>query len=479
MPAANWTLVTGYYLEVDGMKSLTAAEIAGAVAGQLVQGDPGAVIENVSTDTRKISKGDLFIALIGERFDAHDFIDRAIASEAGGLVVSRPVDTGSWEKPVILVKNTLEALQSLARHNRRQFTGLVVGVTGSNGKTTTKDMIASVLGQRYKTLKTEGNLNNQIGLPLTLLKLDESYGAAVVEMGMRGLGEIDLLAGIALPDGAVITNIGETHLELLGSVANIARAKGEILDHIDPGGFAVLNGDDPLVREQSARCRGRVIFYGTAGDVPLYAENIKTVNGRNISFTSKTPAGYIEVNLPLPGRHNVLNALAAIGVGLTAGLSTEEIKKGLESVRLTSMRLEIIETETVTIINDTYNANPASTKAALEILAGLSPGQRKIAIMGDMYELGQRSVQGHREVGAAAAETKVDVLITVGKLGCEIALGASLTDEPPAEIISFNTNAEAKNYLKRIVRPGDIILVKGSRGMKMEEIVNDLLEMTS
>jgi len=459
------------------VKSFTAAEIAEAVSGKLVQGDPAAVLDNVSTDTRQINEGDLFIALIGERFDAHDFIDQAISGKAGGLMVSRPVGAGMWKGPVILVKDTLEALQSLARHNRRQFGGLIVGVTGSNGKTTTKDMIASVLEQRYKTLKTAGNLNNQIGLPLTLLKLDETYGAAVFEMGMRGLGEIDLLAGIALPTGAVITNIGETHLERLGSVANIARAKGEILDHITPDGFAVLNGDDSLVRQQAARCRGRVIFYGTAGDAAILAENIKPVNGKHMSFTVKTPAGDLEVDLPVPGRHNVLNALAAVGVGLEAGLSPEEIKKGLESVQLTSMRLEIMETKTATIINDTYNANPASAKAALQILADLGPGLRRIAILGDMYELGQRTVEGHREVGAEAAAKGVDVLITVGKLGCEIALGASLADEPPAEIISFNTNAEAMSYLKKIVRPGDVILVKGSRGMKMEEIVNDLLEM--
>jgi UDP-N-acetylmuramoyl-tripeptide--D-alanyl-D-alanine ligase len=229
------------------MKRYTAAEIAGVVSGEIIQGSPEVVFDCVSTDTRQIKEGDLFIALIGEKFDAHDFADRAVDSKAGGLVVSKRIDIDAWNGPIFLVKDTLQALQDLARFNRQNFTGLVIGVTGSNGKTTTKDLIASVLEQKFTTLKTQGNFNNEIGLPLTLLKLDDTYQAAVLEMGMRGLGEIDLLASIALPNGAVIINIGETHLERLGSVANIAKAKGEILDYIDEKGFAVVNGDDMLV----------------------------------------------------------------------------------------------------------------------------------------------------------------------------------------------------------------------------------------
>ncbi|HWI54288.1 MAG TPA: UDP-N-acetylmuramoyl-tripeptide--D-alanyl-D-alanine ligase, partial [Desulfobacteria bacterium] len=223
------------------MKSFSAGEIAEAVSGELLQGNPETVFECVSIDSRQVAKGALFFALVGEKFDAHDFIHQAITEGAGGLVVNRSVETGSWQGPVIVVADTLTALQELARYNRQQFAGLVIGVTGSNGKTTTKDLISSVLEQKFRTLKTQGNYNNHIGLPLTLLKLDNSYGAAVLEMGMRGLGEIDLLADIAKPDGAIITNVGETHLERLGSVSNIAKAKGEILDHIKPEGFAVLN----------------------------------------------------------------------------------------------------------------------------------------------------------------------------------------------------------------------------------------------
>lgn len=455
------------------MKKFTAGEIAAAVSGELIQGDPATVFTRVSTDTRQITAGDLFVALVGERFDAHEFVGQAISGEAAGLIVSRRVVLESWPGPVILVSDTLLALQELARHNRRSFAGLVIGVTGSNGKTTTKDMIFSVLAQKCATLKTEGNFNNHIGLPLTMLQLDDSYGAAVLEMGMRGLGEIDMLAGLALPSGAVITNIGETHLERLRTVANIAKAKGEILEHIDPLGFAVLNGDDPEVRRQAKRCRGAVIYYGTGEDSDIRAANI-TVNSGKAGYTAITPAGSIEINLPVPGRHNVPNSMAAIGVGLKAGMTLNQIKKGLEETRLTSMRLEIIEKNGLTVINDSYNANPASAKAALQILADLGRDRRKVAILGDMYELGRRTVEGHQEVGAAAAEIKVDVLITVGKLAGEIAFGAALTDEPPVEVISLSTNAEVKKYLAKIITPGDVVLVKGSRGVKLEEIVEYL-----
>jgi len=459
------------------VNNFTAADIAGAVSGDLVHGNPNIIFSNVSTDTRQINEGDLFIALIGERFDAHDFIDKAIEGKAGGLVISRPVDTGSWQEPVIMVNDTLMALQDLARYNRRNFHGPVVGVTGSNGKTTTKDMISAVLEQKYKTLKTHGNFNNEIGLPLTLLKLDSSFGAAVLEMGMRGIGEIDLLARITQPDGAVITNIGETHLERLGSIENIARAKGEILDHIRSDGFAVLNGDDILVRKLASRCKGRVIFYGTGQEVNLPAYDIRTNDGKSASFRVDIQGEELEIKLPVPGRHNVLNALAAVAVGLECGLTPGEIKTGLESARLTSMRLEILEGKRATVINDSYNANPASTKAALEILAEMGAARRKVAILGDMYELGARTVEGHREVGAEAASKKVDVLIAVGKLAHETALGATLADDPPPEVITLNTNAEVERYLDRIIRTGDVVLVKGSRGMKLEEVVGKLLEL--
>lgn len=459
------------------MQSFTAEEIAGALEGRLAQGNPLAIFENVSTDTRNIQAGDLFIALVGERFDAHDFIDKAIAGGAKGLVVSKPVGVGMWHGAVIVVRDTLKALQDLAGLNRQKFGGLVIGVTGSNGKTTTKDMLFSVLQQKYKTLKTEGNFNNHIGLPLTLLKLDQSFGAAVLEMGMRGLGEIDLLAGITKPEGAIITNIGETHVERLGSVETIAKAKGEILDHVDSTGFAVLNGDDVFVRQQAFRCRGKLIFYGTGQDASVYATNILARDGRTISFTLNSPCGQIDINLPVPGKHNVLNALAASAVGLEAGIVLEQIKNGLETVSFTGMRIEIIEGSEITVINDAYNASPASVKAALGILSDMGSGRRKVAILGDMYELGHRTKAGHREVGMEAAAKKVDVLVTVGKLASEIALGATLSDEPPAEIVTFNNNEEIKKYLKKIIFPGDVVLVKGSRGMKLEEVVAGLAQM--
>lgn len=459
------------------MISFSAGEIAEAISGELIRGDSGVYFNNISTDTRQICEGDLFVALVGEKFDAHDFLETAIKHGARGLVVSRQKNIEEWEGPIILVDDTLEALQKLAAYNRQNYKGIVIGVTGSNGKTTTKDMIASVLQRKYATLKTEANFNNHIGLPLTLLKLDNSFGAVVLEMGMRGLGEIDLLAGIAQPDGAVITNIGETHLERLGSVENIARAKGEILEHVRPAGFAVLNGDDERVRSQAQRCRGRVIYYGTNKDLDIMASNIISESGKSVNFNVRTKDGEITINLPVSGKHNVLNALAAVGVGLEAGLTLQETKEGLENVSLTSMRQEIIEGSKYTVINDTYNANPASVKAALGVLADLGKGHRKVAILGDMYELGARSLEGHREVGIEAAALGIDVLVSVGKLAGEIAIGASMEDKPPENISSFLNNEQLMKHLNQIIREGDVILVKGSRGMKMEEIAKKLLEL--
>lgn len=459
------------------MNRFSAGEIAEAVSGKIDQGNPDVRFDNVSTDTRKIHKGDLFVALVGEKFDAHDFVETAIANGAGGIIVSRRIPVKDWQGPVILVKNTLKALQQLASFNRENFNGIVIGVTGSNGKTTTKDMIASVLKTKYTTLKTEANFNNDIGLPQTLLKLDNSYGAVVLEMGMRGIGEIDLLASIARPDGAVITNVGETHLERLGTVENIAKAKGEILDHISSIGFAVLNGDDERVRNEAKRSLGRTIFYGTQNNADIRAYNIIPQGGKSIKFDVLTKHGEMTVNLSVAGKHNVLNALAAVGVGLEGGLTLEEIRDGLENLDMTSMRQEIIEGGKYTVINDTYNANPVSVKAALSVLADLGAGKRKVAILGDMYELGQRSLEGHREVGIEAAKLGIDIVVSVGQLAGEIAIGASMEENPPEDTICFKNNGQLKERLEQIIRAGDVILVKGSRGMKMEEITKRILDL--
>lgn len=447
-------------------------EIAQITKGTLLQGDPQTQITGVITDSRKVKEGDLFVALKGQQVDGHDFLNKAVELGASALLVSQqPAELPSGV-PVIKVADTLVALQQLGSHNRLKLNIPVIAVTGSNGKTSTKDMLAAVLQTRFKTLKTQGNFNNELGLPLTLLNLEEDHQAAIVEMGMRGLGQIDFLAGLAKPTGAVITNIGEAHLELLGSVHNIAQAKTEVLEHIPTEGFAVLNGDSPFIKELASRCKGKVWLYSLTEDADITASQLQP-EGNGVRYQVKYPGGSGEIFLPVPGSHNVMNSLAAIGVGLQLGLSFQEIAQGLAQVELTHSRLEIIEKNGYTIINDTYNASPSSTKAALRVLQETAKG-RRIAVLGNMYELGALEQSGHREVGEAAAAQEVATLVAVGDLAQFIAQGAGDAGLPQERVHHCATNSEALEVLQKILKPGDAILIKGSRGMRMEEIVQEL-----
>ncbi len=454
------------------MKAMTVGEVYRAIGGKSLRGDQTVIVNRVSTDTRQIRPGDLFFALRGERYDAHDFLDRAVAAGAAGLVVSRNVNVHA-AVPVIVVADTLEGLQALAAYNRRQYHVPVVGITGSSGKTTTKDMVAAVLETKFKVLKTMGNRNNEIGLPLTLLDFSAEHGAAVVEMAMRAPGEIDALCLLARPTCAVISTFGVAHLERLGSVENIARAKGEILDHIAPDGFALLPGDSPQAREQAKRCYGRVLYYGLEPGLDIYARDLRREeNGSR--FTVVAGGEHCEVCLPLPGLHNVKNALAAAGVGLMLGLTAEQTARGLSNVSLSGMRTEIIRGENFTLINDAYNANPESTRAALQTLEEVAGERRRVAVLGDMFELGAGAVEGHRQCGAAAARHGVALLFAVGEMAGETAAGARQAADG-GEIVLCRDNAQALAELQNRLLPGDVVLVKGSRGMRMEEIVRRLL----
>lgn len=456
------------------MKTMTVGEVYRAIGGRLLQGDQDVKICRVSTDTRQMQPGDLFFALRGERYDAHDFLDRAVAGGAGGLVVSRDVEVDP-RVPVIRVGDTLAGLQSLAAYNRRQYSVPVVGITGSSGKTTTKDMTAAVLETRFNVLATRGNLNNEIGLPLTLLNFSAGHGAAVVEMAMRAPGEINALCLLARPTCAVITTIGVAHLERLGSVENIARAKGEILDHIAPDGFALLPGDSPHAREQAKRCHGRILYFGLDPGLEVYARDLRR-EGTGNRFTAVMEDARCDISLPLPGLHNVKNALAAAGVGLMLGLSPEEVAAGLSRVTLSAMRLEIARGRDFTLINDAYNANPESTCAALQSLAELAGSGRRVAVLGDMLELGPGAVDGHRQAGAAAKKYEVSLLVTVGEQSRETAAGARQAGLSGGAVVTCRDNAEALAALQERLQPGDVVLVKGSRGMRMEEIVRGLLK---
>ncbi|ACV61937.1 UDP-N-acetylmuramoylalanyl-D-glutamyl-2,6-diamin opimelate/D-alanyl-D-alanylligase [Desulfofarcimen acetoxidans DSM 771] len=457
------------------MKTMSLDEIAGVIGARQVQKGSVNEVSSVCTDTRRLKPGELFFALKGENYDANDFVEQGKAKQAAAVVVSRVLSAVNSGTAVLQVQDSLKALQALARYNRQLFNIPVIGVTGSNGKTSTKDMIASVLGVRYKTLKTSGNYNNEIGLPLTLLSMDSSHQTAVVEMAMRGRGEIDFLCQLARPTGAVITCIGEAHLELLGSRENIAAAKGEMLQHIGPQGFALLSGNSSLTRQLAGLTAGKVLFYGTEPQLDIRACDIQT--GSNGSkFTVITSRGQEDIFLPIPGRHNIINSLAAVGVGLELGLSLPEIKAGLAEVVLTGMRMEIIKINGITVINDVYNANPDSSKAALTTLADLGHNRRKIAVLGSMFELGCRAVEGHREVGRAAFAAGTEYLVTVGELARQIAVGAKNAGMPADRIFVYEDKQRACDCLGELCKKEDVILVKGSRGMHMEEVVSYLAQ---
>lgn len=458
------------------MADFSLTEALKATGGQLIKVGGSKLFQGISTDTRSIFAGNLFVALVGERFDGNEFAAQAVAKGATGLIVSKTV-TVPDHVTVIQVQDTLAALQALARFHRQRYHIPVIAVTGSNGKTTTKDMIAAVLASRFKVLKTEANFNNEIGLPLTLLKLDASHEVAVVEMGMRAIGEIRALTEIALPTVGVVTNVGETHMEILGSMENIATAKAELVEAIAQDDVVILNGDDSRVQDMQYKSQGRVVFYGLKPGAFVRAENITTAaNGEMLtSFDCCSARGSFSVALPAIGIHNVYNALAAITVGWELGLKPSEIKKGIGSFVPSAMRLELRKYGQYTVINDVYNASPLSMAAALTTLANMSKG-RKIAVLGDMLELGDASVEAHRRVGRQAAEQGVDIIITVGELAKQIAVAAH--EQGVASAQSFTEHKAAIEALRKVVKPGDYILLKGSRGMKMETMLETFQDIS-
>lgn len=458
------------------METLTLGEVVENIQGSLIQGQAASRITGVSIDSRKVQSGDLFFAFRGECVDGHDFVASAFKAGAAGAVISRPVPDVPVDLPLVMVSDTLSALQELGRYYRNHFAIPVIGVTGSTGKTTTKDLIAGVLSQRFQVLKTEGNYNNEIGLPLTLMQLNRGHQVAVLEMAMRGKGEIAALCRLSCPEVGVLTNIGKAHLELLGSQEAIAEAKGELLEALPLEGWAVLNADDPWQQSLAQRVQGEVLFYGTGEGAKFRAREITSRGLEGVDFVLETPVGDVFCSLPLPGRHNIDNALAAAAVGHRFGLSPQEIVSGLASATLTGMRLDVKEGMLGSrIIDDTYNANPASTVAALELLATADSG-RKIAVLGDMYELGAESLSGHRRVGEKAAELKLDCLCTVGELAREIAAGAVVAGMPQGQIHRFEHKGEAISFLRSFLKEGDLVLVKGSRGMQLEEITASILQ---
>ena len=458
----------------------TAEEILKAANGELEQGSKSTRFRSLSTNSRTVRRGDLFIPLIGKKYDGHGFILKALKKGAAGALTSKNIKPVPGDRVIIKVKDTERALQDIARFHRQRFKVPIIGVTGSSGKTTTKDMIASILSQNWKTLKNEENLNNEIGVPLTLLKLDKTHKAAVIEMAMQGAGEIEELAQIVLPKIAVITNIGEAHLQHLGSKKNVAKVKAEILKYLNSGEhIAVLNADDEYFSFlRKAAKRAKVSSFGINGEAMVRASNIKR-GDRGSTFDLICRSGKIGVYVPLPGAHNIYNALAAAAAALGLGANINLIARGLKNFKPSSKRMAIRTANGIRIINDSYNANPSSMKAAISVLSeqGSVVGAalpRRIAVLGDMLELGKTSKKAHKDIGAFVAKHGIDVLITKGYLSREIARGAKSSGM--TKIYRSASNEEARKLLKKIIKPNDVILIKGSRGMKMEEIAENLLK---
>lgn len=428
----------------------------------------------VNTDTRTIRPGELFVALKGERFDGHVYAGKAVAAGARGVVVSGPVEVPDGTV-VFQVADTLAAYQDIARAWRLRFPDLkVVAITGSNGKTSTKDMVAAVLGAKYRVVKTEANFNNEIGLPRTLLQIRPDTEIAVVEMGMRALGQIKAMCAIACPDVAVVTNVGATHLGELGSLDNIARAKSEILEDLLADGFAVLNGDLPRVRAMAQKAAVPVAWFGLHEDDDVRATDL-AIGADRSAFRCHAGGEEETLVLPATGEHNVMNALAAIAVGRHFGVKLNDMKPALANLSLTGSRQEVLHFGPYTVLNDAYNASPASMEAAFATLARLKEAGscRTIAVVADMLELGSLSAEAHTEVGHLAAKAHTDFLLAYGPESVH-AWEAARADGVTAWHFADRAGAEAR--LREILRPGDVVLLKGSHSMAVDGILGTVFQ---
>lgn len=471
------------------MRGMSLESVAKAVGGIYTGPQEGrdCDLSAVTTDSRKIEKGCLFVALQGARVDGNTFIPGAYQDGAACCMSTRPPQDET--KPYIQVGSCEQALKDLAEYYRSVLNVTVVGITGSVGKTTTKEMIASVVSQKYDTLKTLGNFNNEIGLPLTVFRLRDNHEVAVLEMGISDFGEMGRLAKVARPDMCVITNIGQCHLENLGTRDGILKAKTEVFDYLKPGGKVYLNGDDDKLSTLVSDSRiSSPVFYGFGGErtaqkdliqtPDILAENIKDLGIAGTELDIITPLGKFHVTVPAPGRHMVSNALAATAVGTGLSIPLEQIKAGIEAYRPVDGHGGIIDTGSLTVMNECYNANPDSMKAGIDVLAGIQG--RRVAIMGDMFELGSQEEQMHYELGEYAASQGIDIVIAVGRLAGNYEKGVKAYQQKlgfTGEIYYYASVAELLDNLTCYVRKGDTVFVKASHAMHFEKIVEQLKEI--
>jgi UDP-N-acetylmuramoyl-tripeptide--D-alanyl-D-alanine ligase len=461
--------------------SLSAAEIAAAIGGRLLSGDPARRVERWSIDTRSLQPGDLFVAIRGDRFDGHEFVAAALAAKAAGAVVTA---TPAWPEAgkagpaplLIQVADTTRALQDGAREIRRRSGAKVVAITGSAGKTTTKELTAEFLSANYSVFRNRGNLNNHIGLPLSLLELRSRPDVAVVELGMNHAGEIRTLVGIAEPDVRLWTNVGDAHVGFFASADAIADAKGEILEQARPGDLLVVNADDPRIAARVGTFAGRTLTFGLSDRAHVRASAVSHRGLEGMAATVTAPAGTFAIETPLLGTGNLLNLLAAAAVAMDMGVPPAAIADRARTMKAASHRGELLRLPGgITLIDDSYNSSPAALKTSLATVGAATGSARKIAVLGEMLELGSHATALHQECGRAAMTAGLDVLIAVGgDPAQQLAAAARDAGMPATAVVHVATSAEAADIALRRVRPGDLVLVKGSRGIRTDVVVDRL-----
>jgi UDP-N-acetylmuramoyl-tripeptide--D-alanyl-D-alanine ligase len=458
---------------------LTAREILAPIKGKLLRGSRDRSFSGISTDSRTLRKGQLFWALKGETFDGHDFVREAIKKGAAAVVVDK--DWGAdlpanARTSLIRVPDTLKAFGDLARRWRRRFKARVTAITGSGGKTTTKEMASAILSLEGATLKNEGNFNNLIGLPLSLFQLQKSHRYAVLEMGMNRPGEIGRLTEIADPDIGLITNVGQAHLEGVGSIEGVARAKVELLNKMAPRALAILNGDDRVLMQAAAAFRKKPVTFGQGLQSTVRAGKIRNLGREGFSFDIHWKGEPFSVRLRVPGFHNVYNALAAAAIGLSLDLSTDRIQEGLSGFEGIPGRFKVVPLPDGSIlIDDTYNSNPSSLRLSLESLTALVPQGRKVIVgLGEMLELGGATEAGHVEAGARVADAEADWLVVLGDHAPEIIRGAVDKGFPKKRAIHVKNHKEMGSKILEIMKPGDLVFLKASRRIGLEQVAERL-----
>jgi len=453
------------------MESLYVNEVIEATKGKLVKGDKNFQIRSISIDSRSIKKGDLFIAIKGENFDGHDFIGNAIKNGASGIILSSlSPDTQNSVSVIIKVGDTLKALQDLAKYYRGKFDIPIVGITGSNGKTTVKDMTESILSQKLRITGTIGNYNNQVGVPLTVFRLSKDSEVGIFETGISSYTEMENLGEIICPDIAVITNINIAHMQYFKTVKNLVNAKAKLLDFVPKEGVAILNADDKYFSFLKASAKCRVISFGIKNKADVMAKDISLLS----TGTKFLLNDAVKITLPVPGIHNVYNALAAASVSLQFSKDINLVRDGLGDFKSPKMRMQTIKVKDITVINDAYNANPASTRAALEVLGNINSKGRKVFIFGNMLELGACEVSEHKKIGKLVLESQIDIFITIGKLAGLSAVTAEENGLNGNKIFSFENTEKVEEKLLSILESNDTLLLKGSRAMHLENILEIL-----